>query len=49
MNAIFFFEFRAGGKKSSVNCVAGVVKFPNCKYLLLASSGESTFETQLQK
>ena len=45
----FFFEFRAGGKKSSVNCVAGVVKFPNCKYLLLASSGESTFETQLQK
>lgn len=45
----FFFEFRAGGKKSSVNCVAGVVKFPNCEYLLLASSGESTFETQLQK
>jgi len=28
---------------------SGRVKLPNCEYLLLASSGESTFETQLEK
>ena len=45
----FFIEFRTGGKKRQVICVAGRVKFPNCEYLLLVSSGESTYETQLQK
>ena len=45
----FYIEFRTGGKKSWVICVAGRVKFPNCEYLLLASSGEWTFDTQLQK